>query len=76
MVTTTDLESVSGNTVLQERQSAARPKFTCIKVSRDAAELLRIYCLFNNQRISDYVDKVVERDLSDFKMKVRSLRES
>ena len=48
-------------------------EFSTIKVPKDIAHLVRIYCIFNNQKVYDFTGKVLEKELEEFKKSLKVL---
>lgn len=53
------------------RQDTNRAKeLTTIKVSQELADLIKLYCVFNNTTMTDFVTEILENELDDFKKKI------
>lgn len=50
-------------------------KLTSIKVSRSTAHLLRVYCVFHDKTVTEVVTDVLDRELSDFKKRMDTLKQ-
>jgi len=49
---------------------------TKIEVQREVQELLKLYCVFNNTKMVDYVSQLIERELAEFKTNVETWKAS
>ena len=49
-------------------------KLTSIKIKKEVAELVRIYCLFNNIKMADFSSEILEKRLKEFKENLERLR--
>lgn len=47
---------------------------TNIKVPKEIANLIRIYCIFNQITVTDFATKIFERELEDFKKKLELMK--
>lgn len=58
----------------QERESQhgkeSSIELTSIKVKKETAELLRIYCVFNNLKMADITTEVLDEKLDTFKKRL------
>ncbi len=45
-------------------------ELTSIKVKKETAELLRIYCVFNNKKMTDFVSEILQSELTDFQKRL------
>ena len=50
-------------------------KLTNIKVSKEVANLIFVYCKINNFQMSDFVNKTFEDKFKDFRDKVKALND-
>ena len=48
-------------------------EFASIKVRKDLAQLLRVYCMFN-QKVYNFTEKVLEKELESFKKRLFRLK--
>jgi hypothetical protein len=48
-------------------------KLTRIKVSKEVANSIFVYCKMNNLQMSDFVSKILGEKFKDFKNKVKEL---
>lgn len=47
-----------------------KQQYVSIKVSKETAELLRVYCFLNQKRISDVMQDVVYREFREFRQRL------
>ena len=59
---------------LTTQQPQDRASLTTIKVSKETADLMKVYCAFNGKTISDFASDVLGRELSGFKKRLDSLK--
>jgi len=45
----------------------SRQQLTNIKLPKQTADLLRVYCIFNNRKITEYVTELLEENLAKFR---------
>ncbi len=45
----------------------SRQQLTNIKLPKQTADLLRVYCIFNNRKITEYVTDLLEEHLAEFR---------
>ncbi len=45
----------------------SRQQLTNIKLPKQTADLLRVYCIFNNRKITEYVTELLEERLGEFR---------
>ena len=48
-------------------------EFASIKIYKETATIVRIYGIFNNQKVYDFTGKVLEKELERFKKKIKNL---
>ena len=47
---------------------------TNIKIPKEVANLLRIYCIFNNRKITEFVSELLTGELKEFKEKIDGMK--
>ena len=58
----------------EKLSSDSKARLASIKVKQDTANLIKIYCVFNNRKTSDFACEVFEIQLHDFKKRLEDLR--
>jgi len=48
--------------------------YTLLKVNKNLVDLIRIYCIFHNKKITNFVQETIEKELAEFKKQLESLR--
>ncbi len=46
-----------------------------LHVSAEIAELVRIYCVFNNKKMVDFTTEILERELQSFRKQLEVMRQ-
>jgi len=49
-------------------------RLTNIKVPKETADLVRVYCIFNNRKVTEFATEVLETHLEHFKMSLKDFR--
>ena len=49
-------------------------KYTTIKVTKTIAHMVRIYCLMNHVGVSEFVIKLLDKELVDFKKRFEEMK--
>ena len=52
---------------LHQPTPISRQQLTNIKLPKQTADLLRVYCIFNNRKITEYVTELLEEHLAQFR---------
>ena len=47
---------------------------TNIKVPKETANLVRVYCIFNNKKVTEFATKVLEKELAEFKNQIEAMK--
>lgn len=45
-----------------------------IKVPKDTADLLRVYCIFNKRKVSEFATQILEKELSTFRQQLEAMK--
>ncbi len=56
------------------KKESDRRKLKTIKVQKETADLIRVYCIFNKLKIKDYANDVFEKDPENFKEKLCDIK--
>ena len=59
---------------LTTQQPQYRSSLTTIKVSKETADLMKVYCVFNGKTIAEFASGVLDKELSGFKRRLDTLR--
>ncbi len=62
-----------GLTLYQEQIRTIKP--TSIKVPKQIADLIKIYCIFYGTTMAEFTTALIECELSDFKKKVDAIKQ-
>lgn len=54
--------------------TVGKKHLTTLKVDKETADLVRIYCIFNDIAVQDFVREVLEDRLEEFREKIREIR--
>ena len=50
-----------------------KKRLTTVKVDKETADLVRIYCIFNDIAVQDFVGEVLQDRLKEFRQKINRL---
>jgi len=49
-------------------------QLTNIKVPKETADLVRVYCIFNNRKVTEFTTGVLDRELAGFRRRLEAVR--
>lgn len=62
-------------TQTEENKCSKEPaRLTNIKVSKELADAVKVYCIFNNKTVTDFTTQVLERELKGFRERLAQMR--
>ena len=47
---------------------------TNIKVPKEIANLAKVYCIFNNKTLTEFITRLLEKELEDFKKELEKMK--
>ena len=50
-------------------------RLTTVKLRKETADLARVYCIFNDISMQDFVTEVLRRELQDFGQEIEKLKQ-
>ncbi len=58
-----------------EDKQGRESRLTNIKVPKHTADLVRVFCIFNGLKVSDFATQVIESELEQFKRKLEQIKD-
>jgi hypothetical protein len=58
----------------REVTTATQNCLTNIKVPKETADVLRIYCIFNKRKVTDFATSVLDKELASFRRRLEVLK--
>jgi len=56
------------------RVRVTEKQLTNIKVPKETADLVRVYCIFNNRKVTEFTTGVLDRELAEFRRKLEAIK--
>lgn len=50
-------------------------QLTNIKVPRETADLVRVYCIFNNKKVTKFATDVLNKELESFRKRLEAMKQ-
>jgi hypothetical protein len=54
--------------------TVGKKRLTTLKVDKETADLVRIYCIFNDIAVQDFVREVLEDSLEEFRERIKAIK--
>ncbi len=57
-----------------DNREQALKTLTNIKVPKEIANLAKVYCIFNNKTLTEFITQILEKELEDFKRELDKMK--